>query len=361
MSDSQKKFLIVKMSAMGDVVHTLPALRSLRKKFPSAYIAWVVEDRFKDLLYNNPDLDEIISVRLKYWRQNVNLNSLKEFWSFIKKVRKHKFDTLIDFQGLIKSGLIAFVSRVPEKIGFHSDDCREKPNSLFTNKKAPYIGRETHVVDKNLSLLQIAGVDDFEMEFPLQVSPEAEKSITGYLDDNPELTAKPIIAVHFGVGFKTKTWELSRFAELSDRIVDELDCNVLLTWGPGEQEKVQNLSDQIKNRHWVAPKNNLRQAIALFKQVDMLVSCDTGPVHLCAAFNVPTISIHGPTDPEYSRPRDSMHDVVVKIQDCSFCHKRNCPTQNECMTAISVNDVFQVVKKSVADHVRITGEKIPIT
>jgi len=361
MTDSQRKFLIVKMSAMGDVVHTLPALRSLRNKFPQAYIAWVIEDRFKDLLYDNPDLDEIIPVRLKYWRQNVSLNSLKEFWSFIKKIRKHKFDTLIDFQGLIKSGMIAFISRIPEKIGFHSNDCREKPNRFFTNKKAPLIGRDTHVVDKNLSLLKMCGVDDIIMEFPLLVPHEAEESIDVYLDSNPDLTAKPIIAVHFGVGFKTKTWELSRFAELSDRVTDELDCNVLLTWGPGEHEKVHSLSDQIKNKHWVAPKNNLQQAIALFKRIDMLVSCDTGPVHICAAYQVPTVSIHGPTDPEYSRPREGIHEVVCKIQPCSFCHKRACPTENECMTSISVDDVFQVVKKSVADHVRITGEQIPIT
>ena len=349
------------MSAMGDVVHTLPALRSLRKRFPDAFIAWVVEDRFKDLLYDNPDLDEVIPVRLKYWRKNVSLKSFGEFWNFVRKIRKHKFDTLIDFQGLIKSGLIAFLSGIPERIGFHPNDCREKLNAIFTNKKAPFIGRETHVVDKNLALLKMAGVEEFTMEFPLNIPNEAEESVKTYLDSNPELTANPIIGVYFGVGFKTKTWELARFAQLSDRIIDELGCNVLLTWGPGEWEKAQSLSRQMNQKHWVAPENNLQQAIALFKRLSLLVSCDTGPVHLCAAHQVPTVSIHGPTDPEYSRPRDAIHEVVCKVQPCSFCHKRSCPTQNECMTSISVDDVFQTVKKSVAKHVRIAGAENPIT
>ena len=361
MKDAKRKFLIVKMSAMGDVVHTLPALRSLRKKYPGAFIAWVVEDRFKELLHNNPDLDEVIVAPLKRWRHNINLQSLSEFRQFVKNLRKHKFDTLLDFQGLIKSGLIALLSGVPNRIGFHRDDCRERLNSLFTNRQAPFIGRKTHVVDKNLALLKLAGIDNFTMEFPLNLPTSAEKSAADYLDANPELTSNPVVGIHFGVGFKTKTWELERFAQLSDRIAGELGCNILLTWGPGEWEKVNALSAQLKQKHWVAPANDLPQAIALFKRLSLLVSCDTGPVHLCAAFQVPTVSIHGPTDPEYSRPRDAIHAVVYKVQPCSFCHKRSCPTQNECMTSISVDDVFQAVKKSVAKHVRIAGAENPLT
>lgn len=361
MKNPRRKFLIVKMSAMGDVVHTLPALRSLRKRYPDAFIAWVVEDRFKDLLYNNPDLDQVIPARLKHWRRNVNLESLGEFWRFVKTIRSHKFDTLLDFQGLIKSGLIALLSGIPDRIGFHSNDCREKPNSLFTNRKAPFIGRKTHVVDKNLALAKMAGVDNFTMEFPLNIPEAAEESAIGYLKANPDLTANPVVGVHFGVGFKTKKWALERFAQLSDRIADELGCSVLLTWGPGEEEQTKALSDQIKKRHWIAPANNLPQAMALFKRLSLLVSCDTGPVHICAAYQVPTVSIHGPTDPEYSRPRDSIHEVVYKVLPCSFCHKRTCPTQNECMTSISVDDVFQTVKKSLAKHVRILSAENPIT
>ena len=360
MNGAKRKFLIVKMSAMGDIVHTLPALRSLREKYPGAFIAWVVEDRFKDLLHNNPDLDEVIAVSLKRWRRNVNLASLREFWSFVRNLRKHKFDTLLDFQGLIKSGLVALIAGVPNRIGFHRDDCRERLNGLFTNRKAPAIGRKTHVVDKNLALLKLAGVDNFTIEFPLNLPASAEQSAADYLDANPELTAKPVVGVHCGVGFKTKTWELERFAQLSDRIANELGCNILLTWGPGERGKVDALSARIKQRHWIAPANSLPQAIALFKRLDLLVSCDTGPAHVCAAFQVPTVSIHGPTDPEYSRPRDAIHAVVYKIQPCSFCHKRSCPTQNECMTSISVDDVFQAVQKSVAKHVRIAGTENPL-
>lgn len=349
------------MSALGDVIHTLPALATLRKTYPDAFIAWVVEEPFKDLLRNNPDLDEVIVVGLKRWRRNLNLTSLKEFVDFLRKLRRHKFDVLFDFQGLVKSGLIGFLAGVPERIGFQPRDCREPLNALFTTRKIPALGKNVHVVDKNLSLLKPVATGNPIMKFPLQLSPEAEESAGDYFQANPELKSGPVIGIHAGVGFETKRWELNRFAELSDRIANELGCNILLTWGPGEEEQVKALSSKIKHRHWVAPANNLQKSMALFKSLNMLVSCDTGPVHICAAFGVPTVSIHGPTAPDYSRPREPIHEVAVHVLPCSFCHKRTCPTQNECMTSVTVDDVFQIVKKSFSKNVKILGVENPVS
>ena len=155
-SKKQKKFLIIKLSSLGDVVHALPSAHILRRECPEAFIAWVIEERYQELLHNNPDIDEVIPIRTKFWRKNWNLETLKEISQKIKSLRKHKFDMAFDFHGLIKSGLIAMLSGACIKVGFSRKNCKEKISSVFTNKKGPYIENGTHVVDMYLTLVQSA-------------------------------------------------------------------------------------------------------------------------------------------------------------------------------------------------------------
>ena len=151
---SRKKILIIKLSSLGDVVHTLPVSRTLRQEYPKAYIAWIIEERYQELLYKNPDIDEVIPIRTKTWRNNWNRKTFVEILQTIKSIRSRKFDVVFDFHGLIKSGLITLLSGAQMKVGFHKKNCKEKISSIFTNKKAPYIGSGIHVVDMNLTLIQ---------------------------------------------------------------------------------------------------------------------------------------------------------------------------------------------------------------
>ena len=350
MKQSPNNILIIKLSSLGDVIHALPALRTLRRLYPKAHIAWVVEEKCKDLLYNNPDLDELIVVRTLYWRRHWNLQSWRELKACLKLLRK-RFDLVIDLQGLIKTGVIAFLTQSPRIIGFDKQDCRERPNAWFTHETIPYMGKKVHVVDRYLAMIQALGAEEVCKEFPLAVPEEAEANIEAYLQANPELTAKPMVAIHHGVGFPTKRWPIERFAQLGDRISKELGFNVLLTWGPGEEETVNQLAAMMKEKYWVSPKNTLHESIHMLKRMSLCIGCDTGPMHLSAAQGVPTVSLFGPTNPVYSRPHGSHHEVVVKLQPCSFCHKHSCPTHIECMTAITVDDVFAAVQKSVREHV----------
>ena len=350
MSETPKNILLIKLSSLGDVIHALPALHTLRRLYPKAHITWIVEEKCKDLLYNNPDLDELIVVRIRHWRRHWNLQSWREFKASLKLIRG-RFDLVIDMQGLIKTGVIAFLTQAPRVVGFDKQDCRELPNAWFTHEKVPYMGKQVHVVDRYMGMIKALGADTVSIEFPLVVPEAAEAHIEAYWKANPELSAKPIIAIHHGVGFPTKQWPMERFAQLGDRIVKELGFNVMLTWGPGEEDAVQKLSSQMKEKHWVSPKNTLHESIAMLKRMSLCIGCDTGPMHLSAAQGVPTVTLFGPTNPVYSRPHGSNHEVVVKLQPCSFCHKHSCPTQIECMTAITVDNVFSSVQKSVQHHV----------
>lgn len=353
MDESAKKFLIIKLSSLGDVVHALPFLGTLRKNFPSAHIAWAAEEKCKDVLYRNPDLDELIVVRSKKWRKDRDRQSLRELLDFVRLLRQRRFDTVFDLQGLIKSGLIAYLSKAPLRIGFHPRDCRERLNVWFTNRKGAFIGKGRHVVDKNLSLLNEVGARAFVKEFPLAVPAEAEAYIADYFKANPGLASGPLAAINPGVGFQTKRWELKRFAQLADRIAGELGCNVLLTWGPGEEGLVKTISANMRQKCHVAPPTGIHQSIALLRRMHLFVSCDTGPLHLCAALNVPTVSIFGPTDPARNGPYGNIHETVHKTLPCSFCYKRKCPTHNECMDQVSVEQAFAAVRKSFSIHVKV--------
>lgn len=353
---SRKKFLIVKLSSLGDIVHTLPVLRTLRENYPDAFIAWIVEEKVKAVLYGNPDLDELIVVRTKHWRRNGSIETLREIGGAVRRLRGHAFDVAFDFQGLLKSGVIARLSGARRRIGFHREDCRERLNVLFTNRKAPRIGKPIHVVDKNLALLKTLGIDRVHKQFPVRVPGTADEYIETFFEANPELAAGPVVAINPGVGFQTKRWEPRRFAELADRIAGELHGNPLFTWGPGERDMIEEITSQMSQRFWVAPPTDVHQSIALYRRLQLFVGCDTGPLHLCAVLGIPTVSLFGPTDPARNGPCGEGHRVVCKPLPCSFCYKRKCPTDNECMKEITVEEVFEPVRETLYNHQRTPAD-----
>ncbi|MEK9629621.1 MAG: lipopolysaccharide heptosyltransferase I [Nitrospinota bacterium] len=344
---NQKKFLIIKLSALGDVVHALPTASTLRQENPDAFIAWIIEERYQELLQNNPDINEVIPIRTKVWRKNLNTETLKEVWQTIKRLRKQKFDVVFDLHGLVKSGVIAWLCRAPVKSGFHRKNCKEKISAVFTNQKAPYMAGGIHVVDMYLAQLQSALKIKNELKnFPL---PEIKnEKVEDFFQKNTDLTNKPVIGINSGAGFESKLWELERFAKLADRISVEMNCSILLTWGPGEEQKTQQIAASMKQKCWIAPPTTIQESIALYKHLALLVSCDSGPLHLCAALGIPTISLFGPTDPVRNGAYGANNETVNKLLSCSFCWKRKCPLgTNDCMKQIAVEEVFEAVQSNL--------------
>ena len=194
MTVAQKKFLLIKVSSLGDVVHALPALATLRANHPSATIAWLVEEPYKDLLYNNPDLDEIIVIRTRHWRKNWTLQTLAEIRESVALLRQRKFDVALDLQGLIKTGLIAFLSGARLRLGLNRKNCREPLNALFANKKASFVDKGSHVVDIYLNLIRLAGgTEPVPPPHRLEVPEETKAKVDVFFQENPGLSAKPIV------------------------------------------------------------------------------------------------------------------------------------------------------------------------
>ena len=356
MNTPKRKFLIVKLSSLGDVVYALPFLRTLRAGYPDAYIAWMVEERYRELLNGNPDLDEVIPVRLKHWRKHWNGKTLREISATRRLLKKRGFDWTFDLQGLIKTGILARLTGAPNRAAFHRNNCREKINTWFNNRQSEYVAPGGHVVDLYLSQLSVLG-NTFQpkQEFPLIVSAEAERKAEIFMKENPDLTARPIAAINPGAGFPTKLWSLERFAQLADRMTGELGFSILLTWGPGEEKMVKQIADTMRQRYWMAPPTTISESIALYKQLTLFVGCDSGPLHLCAALGVPTVSVWGPTHPARNGAYGAGHQAVYHELPCSFCWKRKCPVgTHECMDRVTGEDVYRAIKTIVPENVRMT-------
>jgi len=350
MGAADKKILVIKMSSLGDVMHTLPAVRTLRANHPGASITWLVEEQYKDLLYNNPDVDEIIVTRTRRWRKNWNLKTWREIRDTVQRLRQSRFDVALDLQGLLKTGVIAWLSGAPKRIGFHRKNCREPINALFTNKRASFVNQGSHVVDIYLNLIKLLGGNQkITQPHALQVPEEKASAVNAFFREQPELSAKPIAAINAGAGFATKQWKLDRFAKLADQISKELGFSILLAWGPGEKAMAEQIAGEMKERSWIAPPTTIQESIALFRHIALLVSCDSGPLHLAAAMGIPTVSIFGPTDPARNGPYGDNHQLVCKELPCSFCWKKQCPlSTHECMETVNVDEVFAAVKTSVS-------------
>ena len=351
---NSNRILILKLSSLGDILHTLPVLRALRENQPSAYIAWMVEERYRDLLEGNPHLDEVISVRTKAWRKNWSLDTLAEIRQTIRTMRESRFDTVLDLHGLLKTGIIAILSGAGKRIGFPRALCKEKVSAVFSNKKGPRTGAGTHVVELNHSLAKLAGAGDLsQAPITFQIPQAAEDKVNDFMNSQPGLSDKVLVAINPGAGFESKQWDLDRFAGLADRIVQDLGYEVILTWGPGEESKVTTITEKMTQSCLIAPATTIVESIALYKRTDLMVSCDSGPLHMCAGLGIPTVSIFGPTDPDRNGAYGPNHEVVCNQLPCSYCWKRSCPLgTRECMDSVQVDDVFSAVKISANKYVQ---------
>lgn len=344
---SSPRILIIKPSSLGDIIHTLPLLRTLRNAFPSAYIAWVVDDAFREILAGESGLDEIISVRTKKWRREINLKTLAEIGRAIKGMRAGKFDIALDLQGLIKSGAIAWLSGAAARVGFHKSNMREPLCSLFINKTAEPARPGQHAIERGLALLKPLGVREFNCNYGLKAPVEHAEAAANFLEG--KVSGKRLVAVNPGFGFQTKAWRLERYAALADMLIEKLDCAVLLTWGPREKEMVEKISGMMKGKPLIPPSTTINQSAGFFSHCDLFIGSDTGPMHLCSALGIRTLVLMGPTDPLRNGPFGEGHTVIQKDIPCRNCYKRKCPANLECMESIQVEDVFAAASKILAE------------
>jgi heptosyltransferase I len=355
------RILIIKLSSIGDVVHTLPAAALLRRALPDARIAWVVERRAAAILKDSPVIDELIEFDSRGLRRELlrgsgvgevrrRLGELREAPSLNGSPDPDRTDVALDFQGLIKSGLLAFASRAKRRIGFETDDLREKPSNMFLTEQIETSGLK-HVIDKNLALAcgvlrgankraVHAGLSNGDYEFPIALSDDDEK----YVDAIIETERAEFVIINPGGGWPTKLWPSERYAKLADWLWSDCGLASFVSYGPGEEALARSVADGARSGAARPIASTLKQYVALARRAVLFVGGDTGPLHLAAASGTPIVGLYGPTSAERNGPFDPRDITVGRDLWCrANCHRRSC-WHWECMD-IPMREVKRAVLK----------------
>jgi heptosyltransferase I len=334
-----ERILIIRLSSLGDIIHALPAFNNLRTTFPDAQIDWLVEKRMAFLLGAVKGINNIFEINSAWIKHNpLSIQPWNHLRNLMAKLQKQRYDLSLDFQGLLKTGLLSYFSGAESRLGFSKNLAREYPVHWFYNRKLEIAADRMHVVDLNLRLAQMAGGQAAHTPLELSAHPEDVELVDSLLKRE---CLDAFIVINPGGGWPTKRWEPRRYGQLAARIQEELHLPVVVTTGPGEEPLFAEITQGCRTppHHF---QLSFLQLIPLFKRARLLVGGDTGPFHLACALGTPVVGIFGPTSPDRNGPWNGAGKAVARKLPCSFCGGRVCSTHIECMD-IPVDDVFQFI------------------
>ncbi|OIN95779.1 MAG: lipopolysaccharide heptosyltransferase II [Deltaproteobacteria bacterium CG1_02_45_11] len=336
--------LIVKLSAIGDVIHTLPALNAIRKEYPDAHITWLVEEGAAGIVEGHRALDRVLVSKRKHWIKGIwsksCLNTIKEALYFIKELRDTRYDVIFDFQALLKSGILIGLARGKRKIGFNKGMEHMEHSYVFLNERIPPVAMDNHALLRNMMLLDAIGIPASEIEFKLPVFDQDYLGADDLLTQHGVKEYKLLVAINPVAKWATKLWSNEKFAKLADRLIEKYEAGIVFTGGPEDRGSISDIMSCMKSQSFnLAGATSLKTLAALYEKSALLVSTDTGPMHIAAAVETPVVALFGPTAPWRTGPFGDGHQIVRAGLECSPCFKRQCKT-TECMKQISVERVF---------------------
>jgi ADP-heptose:LPS heptosyltransferase len=328
--------LLVRLSSIGDVVHTLPALAALHRR--GWEVDWLVEPPSRVLLDRNPLL-----------AQALGAPSRKAFgWgramATLRALRSRRYDAALDFQGLWKSAAWARLSGARRVIGWEKASRREPSSGLLVGERIES-GRGGHVIDKNLALLRPLGIDAVGLrEFPLPLSADAVARVDAGI---AALGGGEVALLNPGGGWASKLWPAERYGELAKGL-RALGLRPVVSWGPGEEtlaDGVVAASDGAARRSF---PTTLLDYVEMARRARLVVAADTGPLHLACAVGAPVVALFGPTDPGRNGPFSPEDVVVRRTPACAPCYSRTCVRHAGIMDGIAVAEVEAAVERRLA-------------
>jgi heptosyltransferase I len=303
------RILIIRLSAIGDVVRVLPALHCIRETFPNAQIDWVVEQKSAAILEGHPAIDQL----LVFERPQDLKESAKEFWALCNQIRANRYDMVMDFHGIFKSGVLARFSGAKERYGFARPRSQEL-SYLFTNRKVRLGSEVTNRMHENLALCEGFAKGWKSLDVIMHIPDDALDMSEAFMEEN-FAGAKKVVAVHVPVDRHEKQWPLRHFATLTDMLLSDGRFDVLLTWGPGQLDMVREVASMTSRNPIIAPETDgLKQYMALIQQSDLYFGGDTGPMHIASALDIPVVSVFGGTNPEQHATLRQPY-IVLHISD----------------------------------------------
>jgi heptosyltransferase-1 len=354
-----ERLLIVRLSAMGDVLHALPAVHALREAFPQAYIGWLIEERWAELLCApgtprrggrsalRPLVDEVHMVNLKAWRKSpFSISTLQRMATVWNDVRGVHYDAAVDLQGAMRSAVLARWSGA--RVVYGAAEPRESPASLWYTRKV--VARGRHVIEQNLSVARALISRRTEL-FPRELyrdlphDPQAELRVGQRL---AEADIDEFAILNPGAGWGAKRWPAERYGEVARGLADR-GVRSILNYGPGEEELVR-AAEAASAGTALAMRCSITELIALTRRAQLFIGGDTGPLHLAAALRVPVVGIYGPTDPARNGPYGT-RSIVLRSPESVTSHARR-PGADEGLLGIGSEVVIRAASELLDEGLR---------
>ncbi|MGL4209661.1 MAG: lipopolysaccharide heptosyltransferase II [Candidatus Adiutrix sp.] len=357
-----KNILIIKMSALGDVVMTLPALLSLRAAYPKAKIDWLVEAPSFDLLRGHPALNKVIvSPRhqiMSLLKSGRFIEAFKIFTAFVKNLKSQNYDVILDLQGLHKSAMMVFLANGVRKIGFANT--REKTSWALNEKMVPY-DPEEHALGRYLAAAQYLGAPNFisgqgqlggrqeatSQPWPLDgayFSPPSESC--SQAEEILNKVQRPFIVLNPGAKWATKKWPLRHWKELAKSLGEFKNLGLVITGSEADHKWGEEIKTTSKNIVNLCGQTELRVLAAVLQKSKLVVTCDTGPMHLAAAVGATGLALFGPTKPYRTGPVGGNFKVLTPNIKCLGCLKRHC--KEPCLGALNPEMVLAEIRPHIA-------------
>ena len=336
--ENLKNILIVKLSAIGDVIHALPVSYAIKETFPNAKITWVVEPPAYDLLKMNPCVDKIILFQKKDFKTFSGF--MKKFFPFKQEIQSENYDAVLDLQGLFKSAAIAFFAKANIKLGIC--DMRECSDKI----SKPVVGEnfQGHIVERYLDTARAIGCKVSEVKFPLEVPEVEEKKAAAILKHSGFCEGNFYAVFAIGANWANKRWSVENFAKLSDWLYDKKIVPVMIGGGDVDLQRAAEIESLVE----IPPlnlvgKTNLMQLTSIIKNAKFVIGGDTGPVHLAAGLKIKTLMLMGPTDANRNGAFGQSENSIEVDRDCKGCWKRACPKNEDCLEKITVEQIQEKI------------------
>ncbi len=339
-----KNILLIKMSSLGDVLHTLPFVAVLRERFPAARISWLVHPQFAGFVPDKPLVDEV----LYFDKKKFNKMGIGDKWRYFKEMRQllrsRKFDLVIDMQGLFKSAVMAWMTGCPERIGY----CEMREGSGLVSRAITGAHSKDHVIERYLDVARYLGANVGEIQFPLPDLSREWQEVRAKTDavDSPYVVMVP------GARWETKKWPVEHYAALAGMILKD-GRQVVLAGGPDDMDLGAAIKELEPGVTDLTGQTSLRQLGALIAHCDCYVSGDTGPLFIASACKKPLVAIYGPTSSDRTGPYGSDRStIIISPVPCAGCLKKQCDDWI-CMKAVMPEMVYKEYEKKM----RELGEK----
>jgi len=332
------KFLIIRLGSLGDVIHGIPAAAALRRRFPHAHIDWLVDPRYAELLGLVECLDRPIAFDPR------DLLGGARGRAVLKALRAAHYDAVIDLQGLLKSAALARLVGAAQTIGFPRAHLREPLARLFYTR-APDPGAATHVIEKNLGLLRALDVSDRAVRFPLRIPrTDAAAALADRLGSGAYAVVNP------GAAWPNKRWPAGRFGAVAASIRREHGLRSVVLWGPGEEALAASVAAASEGAAEPAPPTTIADIVGITRAARLMISGDTGPLHIAGAVGTPLVALFGPTRPERNGPWAPRDVTLSRVATCACQYERRCRRAVPCIDDIPVDEVVQAVRRRLSAH-----------